>query len=84
MRLYDRAAFKDQDDASSLAAWVQVVNALVKQGKVDEARAANDRAKHLLKRMPAEAFASGGAGGYSLSKAYWESWLKWTGESGIR
>ncbi len=89
VHLYDRAAFKYQDDASSLAAWVQVVNALVKQGKIEEARAANERAKHLLKRMPAEAFNSGGSGvggggGYSLSRAYWESWLKWTGESGIR
>jgi tetratricopeptide (TPR) repeat protein len=81
IRLYDQAAFRYQDDASALAAYVQIVNANVALGKTADAKAANERAKWLLKRMPASAFADGPGG---MSRAYWEQWLKWSGETSMK
>src|SRR5579862_8347065 len=80
IRLYDAAAFRYQDDASSLAAYVQIVNAYYALGKPEEAKAANERAKWLLKRMPADAFTDGN---FSMPKEYWENQLKWSGNSGL-
>ena len=80
IRQYDAAAFRYQDDASSLAAYVQIVNAYYALGKPEEAKAANERAKWLLKRMPAESFTDGS---FAMPKEYWENQLKWTGQSGM-
>jgi len=80
IRLYDAASFRYQDDPSSLAAYVQIVNAYCALGKIEEARTANERAKWLLRRMPENAFADGS---FSMPKAYWEQWLKWTSEAGM-
>lgn len=80
IRLYDGAAFRYQDDSSSLSAYVQIVNSYCALGKFEEARTANERAKVLLKRMPAEAFSDGS---FAMPKEYWQEWLKWTGDSGI-
>jgi tetratricopeptide (TPR) repeat protein len=80
IRLYDAAAFRYQDDASSLAAYVQIVNAYYAIGKPDEAKAANERAKWLLKRMPPDAFSDGA---FAMPKEYWENQLKWTSQSGM-
>jgi tetratricopeptide (TPR) repeat protein len=80
IRLYDAAAFRYQDDPASLAAYVQIVNAYYALGKPDEAKAANERAKWLLKRMPADSFNDGT---FSMPKDYWENQLKWSSESGI-
>ncbi len=77
---YDAAAFRYQDDPASLAAYVQVVNAYYALGKPDQARAANERAKVMLRQMPAEAF---GSGAYALSKDYWENQLKFSTGSGM-
>jgi tetratricopeptide (TPR) repeat protein len=80
IQLYETAAFRYQDDPSALSAYVQIVNSYYSLGRLDEARTANERAKVLLKKMPANAFADGS---FSMPKAYWQDWLKWTGESGI-
>jgi tetratricopeptide (TPR) repeat protein len=80
IKLYDTAAFRYQEDPSALAAYVQIVNAYCAMGKMDEARTANERAKWLLRRMPPEAFNDGS---FSMPKAYWEQWLKWTSQSGM-
>lgn len=80
IRLYDAAAFRYQDDASSLAAYVQIVNAYYALGKPDEAKAANERAKWLLKRMPGESFRDGT---FAMPKEYWENQLKWTSQAGM-
>jgi tetratricopeptide (TPR) repeat protein len=80
IRLYDAAAFRYQDDPSSLAAYVQIVNAYYALGKPDQAKAANERAKWLLKRMPADAFTNGT---FAMPKEYWENQLKWSSEAGI-
>ncbi len=80
IRLYDAAAFRYQDDASSLAAYVQIVNAYYALGKPDEAKAANERAKWLLKRMPTDSFNDGT---FAMPKEYWENQLKWTSQAGM-
>ncbi len=80
VRLYSLAAYRYQEDPSALAAYVQIVNAYCAMGKLDEARTANERAKWLLRRMPPGAFENNGL---TLPKAYWQQWLKWTGEAGV-
>jgi tetratricopeptide (TPR) repeat protein len=80
IRLYDAAAFRYQDDASSLAAYVQIVNAYYALGKPEEAKAANERAKWLLKRMPPDSFRDGT---FAMPKEYWENQLKWTSQAGM-
>jgi tetratricopeptide (TPR) repeat protein len=80
VKLYDSAVFRYQDDPSALAAYVQIVNAYTAMGKTEEARTATERAKLLLRRMPASAFIDGS---FSMPKAYWEQQLKWTSEAGM-
>jgi tetratricopeptide (TPR) repeat protein len=77
--LYNAAATRYEQDPASLAAYVQIVNCYCAMGKMDEARTANEKAKQLLRRMPAEAFNDGG---FIMPKAYWEQWLKWTSTAG--
>ena len=80
IRLYDAAALRYQDDPSALTAYVQIVNAYCALGRTEEARAANERARWLLRRMPPEAFKDGT---FSVPKEYWENWLKWAGDAGM-
>ena len=80
IKLYDAAAFRYQEDPSALAAYVQIVNANCALGKMEEAKTANERAKTLLRRMPADAFKNGSL---VMPKEYWEKWLKWSGETGM-
>jgi tetratricopeptide (TPR) repeat protein len=80
IKLYDAAAFAYQNDPSSVAAYVQIVNADFALGKPEEAKAANNRAKWMLQHMPAEAFQNGT---FSMPKKYWDQWLAWTDNSGM-
>lgn len=80
IKLYDAAALKYQDDPSALAAYVQIVNSYCALGKLEEAKTANERAKWLLRKMPEGSFRDGT---FSMPKAYWEQWLKWTNNSGL-
>ncbi len=80
VKLYDVAAFRYQEDPSALAAYVQIVNSYCALGKIAEARTANERAKWLLRRMPASAFEDGS---FVMPKVYWEQWLAWTSQSGM-
>ncbi|CAN5648429.1 hypothetical protein BH09PLA1_BH09PLA1_22030 [soil metagenome] len=80
IKLYDAAAFRYQEDPSALSAYVQIVNAYCALGKLQEAKTANERAKLMLRRIPAEAFKDGT---FPMPKEYWEQWLKWTSESGM-
>lgn len=77
---YDAAAMRYQDDASALSAYVQIVNAYCEEGKFLEAKRANERAKTLVSRMPAEAFNDGA---FPMPKAYWQKWLQWTSDAGM-
>ena len=78
--LYDAAAFRYQDDPSSLSAYVQIVNSHVAMGRTEQARVANERAKWLLRRIPPESFQDGRL---ALGREQWEQWLEWSGESGL-
>jgi tetratricopeptide (TPR) repeat protein len=80
IRLYDTATLRYQDDPTSVSAYVQIVNAWCALGRLDEARTAAERAKWLLRRMPAATFEAGKS---SMPKEYWENWLRWTSESGM-
>jgi tetratricopeptide (TPR) repeat protein len=80
VKLYDVAAVKYQDDPSAVAAYVQIVNSYYAMGRKDEAKTANERAKWLLRKMPAEAFSDGSL---ALPRGHWEQWLKTTGEAGM-
>jgi tetratricopeptide (TPR) repeat protein len=80
VKLYEDAAFQYQDDPCSLAAYVQIVNSYCALGKPEEAKAANERAKWMVRRMPETAFENGE---FSMPKKYWEDWLKWTSTSGL-
>ena len=80
IRQYDAAAFRYQDDPSSLAAYVQIVNAYYAIGKPDEARAANERAKVMLRQMPAQSFSNDT---FAMPKEYWENQLRWASGSGM-
>jgi tetratricopeptide (TPR) repeat protein len=80
IKLYDAAALKYQEDPSALAAYVQIVNSFCALGKIDEAKTANERAKWLLRKMPPDAFRDNA---FSMPKAYWEQWLKWTNNAGL-
>jgi len=81
IRLFDDAAFRYQDDPAALAAYVQIVNANVALGRTEEARAANERAKWMLSRMPAAAFNAGA--GYAMPREQWQQWLEWSSRSGL-
>ncbi len=78
--MYDNAAFRFQDDPTSLAAYVQIVNSWCRLGKPEAAKTANERAKWLLKRIPPESFADGS---FAMPKEYWEQWLKFANDSGM-
>jgi TolA-binding protein len=80
INLYTAATLRYQDDPDSLAGYVQVVNAYIALGKPQEARAANERAKWMLRNMPPQAFDPQKS---SLSKQYWDQWLQQTGDSGL-
>ena len=79
--LYDAAVFRYQDDPRALAGYVQIVNANVALGRPEAARTANERAKWLLGRIPAESFADGS--GVGLSRGDWQEWLDWSGKAGM-
>ncbi|CAN5580632.1 hypothetical protein BH10PLA1_BH10PLA1_16990 [soil metagenome] len=80
IKQYDATTFRHQNDPSTLAAYVQIVNAYCALGKTEEAKTANERAKWLLRRMPQDAFQNGA---FAMPKAYWEQWLKWTSTAGM-
>jgi tetratricopeptide (TPR) repeat protein len=71
IRQYDAAAFRYKDDPTSLAAYVQIINAYNALGKPDEAHAANERAMVMLRQMPSKAFSD------DMPKEYWANQLRW-------
>lgn len=75
--LYDLAAKKWESHPASLVALVQIVNAYCEQGAMQEARAANDRARYQLKRIPDEAFKDPSM---PMGRKHWEDWLRWSNE----
>ncbi|MEM6315005.1 MAG: tetratricopeptide repeat protein, partial [Planctomycetota bacterium] len=79
IELYNAAAYRYQDDPAALGAYVQIINAHVKLGQKEQARTVNERVKWLVKRMPDDAFESGGG----LSREAWQRWFDWAEQSGM-
>ncbi len=77
--LYEATAKRYQQEPAALAAFVQIVNSNCALGKMDYARIANEKAKTLLRNLPAEAFNNGS---FTMPKSYWEQWLKWNSMAG--
>ena len=82
IKLYDTAAVRYQDDPAALAAFVQIVNSHCALGNLEAAKTANERAKWMLRKMPSDAFRET-TGGLTMSKQYWEQWLRWTSDAGM-
>jgi len=80
VELYDAAALRYRDQPEAVAAYVQTVNCYLRLNRPDQARSANERAKWLLRKLPAEAFARRPL---PLDKRYFAAWLEWAGQSGM-
>lgn len=72
---YDQAARRYDGHPVSLMALVQIVNAYSQMGRIQEARAANDRARAQLKRIPPQAFDDPGL---PMNRQQWEEWLRFS------
>ena len=59
---------------------MQIVNSYVALNRPAEAKTANERAKWLLRRIPPERFRDGTI---ALDRKQWQTWLEWSGESGL-
>jgi len=75
--LYDKAARQWERDPASLIALVQIVNAYCEQGKIQEARVANDRARWQFKNIPDSAFEDPNL---PMNRKHWKDWLRWSDE----
>lgn len=69
---YEDAVFQFQRDPAALGGLTQVYNCYVALGKLDHARAANERAKVLLARMDPSKINNPGL---AMSAASWKQWL---------
>ena len=70
--LYEVAALKYANQPEAIAAHVQIVNCYVKLNQLEQARAANERAKWLLKKLPADSFSRRPL---PMDKDYLSKWL---------
>jgi tetratricopeptide (TPR) repeat protein len=80
IRLYDAAALRYQDDPSALAAYIQIVNAYAALGRPQDAKAANERARWLLQRIPAEGFKELYR---TMPAGSWEQWMNWSKQAAL-
>ncbi len=80
--LYTNAARRYGDDAASLAALVQIVNAHCALGEYGQARAANQRALAHLERTPDSAFEDPTLA-LPMDRKHWEDWLRWSAQGGL-
>lgn len=74
---YDAAANRYSDDAASLVAMIQIVNAYTKMGQWAEAATANERARQRFRELPESAFERADL---PLERRHWERWLDSTTE----
>jgi tetratricopeptide (TPR) repeat protein len=72
---YQRVITRWPDDQVAVAASVQVVNSYCAMNKLPEARAANERTRAMLRKLPHDAL---NGGGLEMPRVYWEQWMKWT------
>ncbi len=72
--LYDLAALRYNGRPEAVAAYVQIVNCYAKMGRPEQARTATERAKWLLRKLPAEDFTRRPL---PLDREYFARWLDW-------
>lgn len=77
VRHYEAARERYAQDPASLVAMVQIVNAYVAMGLVDQARAANERARRFYASLTEDAWDDPYL---PMSRADWERWLDSTAE----
>ena len=77
IRLYDAIAKRWPNDPVTMAASVQTVNSYFALGRGAEARAAHERARTLLAKLPAGAEQVMNEGNLIVPRTYWDQWLKW-------
>jgi tetratricopeptide (TPR) repeat protein len=70
---YDAARLRYAEDPASLVAMVQIVASYAAQGRLAEARTANERARQQLARFPEEVWARPDL---PMEKRHWERWLE--------
>jgi len=75
--LYEKALQRYDKEPAALVAMVQIVNSYSELGQWNKARAANERAKVFLKRIPEDAFNDPHL---PMSRAHWQRWLDWTSQ----
>jgi len=73
---YERAAFRYRDDTRSVSAFVRISEALRRQRKRSLARAAVERARLMLRRVPGDDLQKRPAG---MTRQQWMAWLDWAG-----
>lgn len=69
---YDAARLRYTDDPASLVAMVQIVAAYAAQGRMSEARTANERARQQLARFPEDVWSNPDL---PMERKHWERWL---------
>ncbi len=70
---YDVAANRFSEEPASLVAMIQIVNAYAQQGRWDEARTANERARQRFQELPDGAF---NRSDLPMERRHWERWLE--------
>lgn len=72
IEFYDTAAQRFAQEPVSLVAMAQIVGAFIEQGRLVEARKANERARQRLNEFPDSAFESSDL---PFTRKHWERWL---------
>lgn len=72
IEFYDTAAQRFAEEPVSLVAMAQIVSAFIEQGRLAEARKANERARQRLNEFPDGAFDSSDL---PFTRKHWERWL---------
>jgi len=74
LEMYDKAAWRYREDPMALSAYVQMISCYLRIGKVDKARQMLQRAHHVLRIIPEEAFERYAP---QEDREYWKTYLQW-------
>jgi len=80
VRLYERVVDRYEKDQIALAAYLQIINAYQRQGRLGKIKAVLERMKWQLRQLPDSAFSGPGV---IFSRDEWRSWIEWNYGSGI-
>ncbi len=80
IQLYEKARQRYSKEPASLIAMIQIVNSYSALKQFDKARAANERAKVFLKRIPESAFKDPNL---PMTRKHWQRWLETTSDPAL-